>query len=71
MKNLSLFNLGQNPENQKNLKKERIIRKRVLMEWLFQFRISSNRNMKMFLLNKLQLKLESIVEFVANCLQQC
>ena len=46
MKNLSLFNLGRNPENEKNLKKERIIRIWVPMKSLFQFRISSNKNMK-------------------------
>jgi len=46
MKNLSLFNLGRNPENEKNLKKERIIRIGVPMKWLFQFRCSSNKNMR-------------------------
>ena len=46
MKNLSLFNLGRNPENEKNIKKERIIRKGVPMKWLFQFKISSNKNMR-------------------------
>ena len=45
MKNLSLFNLGRNPKNEKNLKKDRIIRIGVPMKLLFQFRISSNKNM--------------------------